>query len=418
MAVGRTLPKFTLETEHVRNALQHPDHGRVLRLAAGIKLLFGGHKVTLICLPAEAELINTEGLPRAHAGQGPQGPGRDRTRASCRASSRPAARQTSTRGLRPGRPRHAGAAVPLARRARAARRGREVAGAVHVDHEHAAAAVPEAHPRPRRRRAEARLHRRRRVWDSFDPGMLTLCSPDPQAIRPPEEKVNVLQVTLPTNFKVARFEATTSHRDPAPAREGHRRGALRRRRRQDRAAGEAAACTTRSSCRSPNGRCCWPATIAASPRTACGPPRKRCTATSRPRARSTTGSSTCASSSAPTPDDLVPFEKYAAAAQEPDASGLGRARAATTARPTSSAPTSWCSSSPSRRACSHPTIDATVALVDARLEANRKAGCGEDVEIIGRCDARKSLVVKSIDAAGEDRCVDICCRPDRHVRLR
>src|SRR5262249_39828079 len=44
------------------------------------------------------------------------------------------------------------------------------------------------------------------VWDSFDPGTLTLCSPDPQAIRPPEEKVNVLQVTLPTNFKVARFE--------------------------------------------------------------------------------------------------------------------------------------------------------------------------------------------------------------------
>ena len=46
----------------------------------------------------------------------------------------------------------------------------------------------------------------RRVWDSFDPGTLTLCSPDPQAIRPPEEKVNVLQVTLPTNFKVANFD--------------------------------------------------------------------------------------------------------------------------------------------------------------------------------------------------------------------
>ena len=41
------------------------------------------------------------------------------------------------------------------------------------------------------------------VWDNFEPGLLTLCSPDPQAIRPPEEKVNVLQVTLPTNFKVA-----------------------------------------------------------------------------------------------------------------------------------------------------------------------------------------------------------------------
>ena len=35
---------------------------------------------------------------------------------------------------------------------------------------------------------------------------MTLCSPDPQAIRPPDEKVNVLQVTLPTNFKVARFD--------------------------------------------------------------------------------------------------------------------------------------------------------------------------------------------------------------------
>jgi hypothetical protein len=44
------------------------------------------------------------------------------------------------------------------------------------------------------------------VWDHFDPGAITLCSPDPQAIRPPGEKVNVLQVTLPTNFKVARFD--------------------------------------------------------------------------------------------------------------------------------------------------------------------------------------------------------------------
>jgi hypothetical protein len=45
------------------------------------------------------------------------------------------------------------------------------------------------------------------VWDSFDPKTMTLCSPDPQAFRPPEEKVNVLQVRLPTNFKSARFES-------------------------------------------------------------------------------------------------------------------------------------------------------------------------------------------------------------------
>jgi hypothetical protein len=43
------------------------------------------------------------------------------------------------------------------------------------------------------------------VWDSFDPAFMTLCSPDPQASRPPDEKVNVLQVRLPTNFKSARF---------------------------------------------------------------------------------------------------------------------------------------------------------------------------------------------------------------------
>ena len=43
------------------------------------------------------------------------------------------------------------------------------------------------------------------VWDSFDPALMTLCSPDPQAFRPPEEKINVLQVRLPTNFKSARF---------------------------------------------------------------------------------------------------------------------------------------------------------------------------------------------------------------------
>jgi hypothetical protein len=38
------------------------------------------------------------------------------------------------------------------------------------------------------------------VWDSFDPATITLCSPDPQAFRPPEDKVNVLQVRLPSNF--------------------------------------------------------------------------------------------------------------------------------------------------------------------------------------------------------------------------
>ncbi len=45
------------------------------------------------------------------------------------------------------------------------------------------------------------------VWQNFDPAYLTMCSPDPQAFRPPGEDVNVLQVTLPTNFKAARFDS-------------------------------------------------------------------------------------------------------------------------------------------------------------------------------------------------------------------
>ena len=43
------------------------------------------------------------------------------------------------------------------------------------------------------------------VWDRFDPGLVSLCSPDPQAFRPPEEAANVLHVGLPTNFKAASF---------------------------------------------------------------------------------------------------------------------------------------------------------------------------------------------------------------------
>jgi hypothetical protein len=43
------------------------------------------------------------------------------------------------------------------------------------------------------------------VWQGFDPALITLASPDPQAFRPPDQPKNVLQVGLPTNFKAARF---------------------------------------------------------------------------------------------------------------------------------------------------------------------------------------------------------------------
>ena len=50
------------------------------------------------------------------------------------------------------------------------------------------------------------------VWSNFEPGLISLCSPDPQAFRPPEEKANFLHVGLPTNFKAAVF-ADPAHND-------------------------------------------------------------------------------------------------------------------------------------------------------------------------------------------------------------
>ena len=44
-----------------------------------------------------------------------------------------------------------------------------------------------------------------RVWDRFDPHLMTLCSPDPQAARLADQPANVLAVNLPTNFKAATF---------------------------------------------------------------------------------------------------------------------------------------------------------------------------------------------------------------------
>jgi hypothetical protein len=50
------------------------------------------------------------------------------------------------------------------------------------------------------------------AWDRFDPQLVTLCSPDPQAARPPDDLANVLQVNLTTNFKAAKF-ASPAHNE-------------------------------------------------------------------------------------------------------------------------------------------------------------------------------------------------------------
>jgi hypothetical protein len=72
------------------------------------------------------------------------------------------------------------------------------------------------------------------------------------------------------------------------------------------------------------------------------------------------------------PADLVPFEKYAAAAQ-----GLARpssaARALFAGAPNIERVDRLVQSIAAQKGLRHPVVDATVALVDARLAENRKA---------------------------------------------
>ena len=110
------------------------------------KMLFGGHKIHHVCLPAEADLINAEGFRIKLPVKGRKDPVILEFEEAAGQSERQWRGGRQSGRLRPRRPRHAGAAIPLARRARAARRRRQVAQALHVDHEHAAAALRETHP--------------------------------------------------------------------------------------------------------------------------------------------------------------------------------------------------------------------------------------------------------------------------------
>jgi hypothetical protein len=170
----------------------------------GTKLALGGHDVKLVCLPAEADAINTggvrvrmpikgrEGLTEVHSWKLP-----GKITADGPAAVKP--KDYDLVALAMQEPQYRSAGV------------RELLDAV------AKARVPcmsimNMPPLPYLARIPGVSTKELRscytdpsVWDSFDPNFMTLCSPDPQAFRPPEEKVNVLQVRLPTNFKSARF---------------------------------------------------------------------------------------------------------------------------------------------------------------------------------------------------------------------
>jgi hypothetical protein len=170
------------------------------------KLLFGGHAIKLVCLPAEADLINTEGFRVRLPIKGRKDPVvLDSRKLPGKVSACGPAdvnpKDFDLVGLAMQEPQYRSPGV------------RELLDAV------AKARVPcmsimNMPPLAYLKRvpglntdALKPAYTDPTVWDNFDPAVLTLCSPDPQAIRPPDEKVNVLQVTLPTNFKVARFDS-------------------------------------------------------------------------------------------------------------------------------------------------------------------------------------------------------------------
>jgi len=169
------------------------------------KILFGGHNVTLVCLPAEADLINAEGFRVRMPIRGRKDhveidsrklPGR--VSAAGPADVKPS--DYDIIGLAMQEPQYRSPGV------------RELLDAI-AKSSKPCMSIMNMPPPPYVKRIPGLnydllkpAYTDASVWDSFKPGAVTLCSPDPQAVRPPDEKVNVLQVTLPTNFKVARFD--------------------------------------------------------------------------------------------------------------------------------------------------------------------------------------------------------------------
>ena len=333
------------------------------------KLLFGGHNIKLICLPTEAGLINAEGF---------------RVRLPVRGRDAPV--ELDSRKL-PGKVSAGGTAdvdpkdydlVCLAMQEPQYRSPgvRELLDAV------ARAKVPcmsimNMPPLAYLRRirgldadALKPAYTDASVWNNFDPAFITLCSPDPQAIRPPEEKVNVLQVTLPTNFKVARFP---SDQHTAMLR-----------RLQDEI--EAIRFDT------PEGKielpvklkvydsifvplAKWAMLLAGNYR--CVTKDGMRTAREAVHGDIETSRSVynfvnelCIKLGAK-PEDMVPFEKYAAAAQSLTRPASA-ARALQNGAPNIERADKLVQLIAKQKGMSHPVIDATVALVDARLAANRE----------------------------------------------
>ena len=168
------------------------------------KLLMAGHNVTLVCLPEEADLINSEGTfvritlrsedePRIIASNDQPG----KVNACTPEDADPAAYDLIAMAMQ--EPQYSADSV------------RDLLGRIAASQK-PCLSIMNMPPLPYLRRISgldtdllAPCFADPSVWDGFNPDVFSLCSPDPQAYRPPEEKPNFLYVGLPTNFKAAAF---------------------------------------------------------------------------------------------------------------------------------------------------------------------------------------------------------------------
>ena len=333
------------------------------------KLLFGGHKIHLVCLPAEADLINAEGFKVKL-------PVRGRAEPVLLESRKLPGKVTAgaAAGVDPSKYDLVGLCMQEPQyRSEGVRQLLDAVGKSRVP----CMSIMNMPPLPYIRRIPGLDHAAlepaytdARVWDSVDPKKITLNSPDPQAIRPPDGKANELLVTLPTNFKCARFE---DEKDTAIVRQLEKDVEAARFDAPEGKIELPVKLKTYDSIFVPLAK--WAMLLAGNYR--CITKDGMRTAQEAVHSNIEESKSVynfvfdlCVKLGA-NPNDLVPFEKYAAAAQSLSRPASA-ARALNNGAPNIERADKLVQLIARQMNLSNPAIDAQVALVDKRLDANRK----------------------------------------------
>ena len=324
------------------------------------KVAAAGHDATLVCQRATAELINREGTRVAFPVKGgapveiasPTLPGR--VRASMPSAVEPAEYDLAVLAMQEPQYGSAGVRELLDRAAKAGVPSLSLMNMPPPPYLRRLPGLPAELP--------AGCYTDPTVWHSFDPARLSLCSPDPQALRPAGGPPNVLKVTLPTNFKAARF-GSDEHT------------AILRKLESDIGAVDLPVkLKVHDSLFVPLAK--WAMLLAGNYRciTPEGPRPIRDAVHGDPqRARSVYDwvRELCIGLGAAA-EDLVPFEKYAAAAASL-AAPSSAARAVFNGAGYIERVDKLVQAIAAHRGTSHPELDAIVALVDERLASNRRA---------------------------------------------